>query len=143
MGTKVELSDIVIIPGHGGICRAKILNSSDKKLVLDQAKDLRNTEYKHVYIRRDLTYAQRGELKRRREAEAARNSEGETPVPCSENRETIPKTVFSNDEMPMAATEGSSVTPPPLGPVQGNAEPRVPAPTPAPEPHAQTIVTSN
>ena len=143
MGTKVELSDVVIIPGHGGICRAKILNPSEKKLVLDQAKDLRNTEYKHVYIRRDLTYAQRGELKRRREAEAARNSEGESRVPCSENRETIPKTVFSNDEMPLATTEGSSVAPPSLGPVQGTAKPRAPAPTPTPEPHAQTEDPSN
>lgn len=123
MGTRVEVSDVVPIPGHGGICRAKILNPSEKKLVLDQAKDLRNSDYKHIYIRRDLTYAQRGELKRKRETEAAsRNSVSVAPDLNSENRDTIPKTVFSNDELPQAA-EGSSVptSTPPQEPAQGTA----------------------
>lgn len=133
MGTRVEVSDVVIIPGHTGICRAKIYSSAERKLVLEQAKGLKNTEYKHVYVRRDLTYAQRGELKLRREAEAAgRNTEGAPPAPNPGNHETIPKTVFSNDEMPRAAEGRTSPTtcPPPGNPEQGTEPLHAPSQNP-------------
>ena len=72
MGARIQLSDVVMIPKHNGICRAKIPNPTERQLVLDSAKNLRNTEFQHVYIRKDLTYAQRGELKLKREAKPNR-----------------------------------------------------------------------
>lgn len=64
-GTKVELSDVVAIPNNQDLLRAKILNEEHRKLVLTRAKSLRDTDYGHVFIRRDLTYKQRQELKHR------------------------------------------------------------------------------
>ena len=72
-GVRVELSDIVPIPNHTDLYRAKILDDEDRKLVLERAKSLKDTEYKTVFIRRDLTYAQRQELRDRR----AQRAEGE------------------------------------------------------------------
>ena len=68
MGKHVELTDILPIPGHAGLYRGKILNESDRKLVLDKAKTLKGTNYDRVFIRRDLTYNQRCALKARRDA---------------------------------------------------------------------------
>ena len=144
MGAKVEISDVVIIPGHTGICRAKIFNSDERKLVLDQAKTLRHTEYKHIYIRRDLTYAQRGELRLKREAEAAaRNSDGTTPALSRDSCDTIPKTVFTYDEMPQA-TEGSTVSgnaPSLENPEQDPESSQTPGPVPVP--HTQSNNQAN
>ena len=64
-GMKVELSDVVPIPNHQDLFRAKILNEENRKLVLTRAKSLRDTEYGQVFIRRDLTYKQRQELRNR------------------------------------------------------------------------------
>ena len=77
MGARIQLSDVVMIPKHTGICRAKIPNPTERQLVLDSAKNLRNTEFQHVYIRKDLTYAQRGELKLKREAKPSRKDSEE------------------------------------------------------------------
>lgn len=72
LGVRVVLTDVVRIPNYPDLWRAKIKCDDDRKCVLDGAKNLRDTEYKDVYIRRDLTYAQRGELRQRRmEREAA------------------------------------------------------------------------
>lgn len=66
MGKRVELAEVKVIPSHPDIYRAKILNADDKKLVLDRARNLRGTRYDKVFIRRDLTYSQRAELRERR-----------------------------------------------------------------------------
>lgn len=65
-GTRVELTDVVPIPNHSDLFRAKILNDDNRKLVLERAKTLRDTEHASVFIRRDLTFAQRKELRERR-----------------------------------------------------------------------------
>ena len=94
----------------------KIFPTPQKKLVLDEVKYLRNSEYRNIYIRRDYAYVQRGELKRRMKAEAANtNSKGDSASPGLENWETIPKTVFSN-EMARATEEPFTMLnfPPPV-----------------------------
>ena len=68
MGSRVSLSDVSSISGHPDIFRAKVLNDDLRKMVLEKAKSLRNTDYNSVYISRDLTYAQRSELFTRRKA---------------------------------------------------------------------------
>ena len=62
-GVGVELTDVVSIPNHQDLFRAKILYEEHRRLILTRAKSLRDTDYGHVYIKRDLTYNQRKELK--------------------------------------------------------------------------------
>ena len=61
-GTRVELTDVVPIANHSDLFRAKILDEDHRRLVLDRAKTLRDTDHATVFIRRDLTFAQRKEL---------------------------------------------------------------------------------
>ena len=85
-GTRVEISDIIPIPNHTDLFRAKILDDDNRKLVLERAKTLKDTEYNSVFIRRDLTYAQRKELRERR---AQRVGE-QTDDPSSERHHDPP-----------------------------------------------------
>ena len=94
IGCRVTLSNIVRIPDHPELCRAKILDEGKRKLVLEKAKTLKGTRYDGVFIRRDLTYAQRQDLKLRRDRqnqEVARqtssHSKTQQPIPNPEGRE--------------------------------------------------------
>ena len=80
-GTRVELSGVTPIPNHSDLFRAKILDDDHRRLVLDRAKTLKDTENDNVFIRRDLTFAQRKELRERR---AQRNGEGAVHTENSE-----------------------------------------------------------
>ena len=66
-GSPVTLTDLVRIPDHPELVHAKILDEGKRRLVLEKAKTLKGSRYDGVFIRRDLTYAQRHELKIRRE----------------------------------------------------------------------------
>ena len=77
-GSPVTLTDVVRIPDHPELIRGKILDEGKRKLVLEKAKTLKGSRFDGVFIRRDLTYAQRQELKVRRERqlqEAAHKSQ--------------------------------------------------------------------
>ena len=76
-GTGVELTDVVAIPNHQDLYRAKILNEEHRRLILTRAKSLKGTEYGQVYIRRDLTYKQRQEIRDR--FAAANHNTARTP----------------------------------------------------------------
>lgn len=69
--TTVEPSEVMAIATQKNYFRVKILDDSCRKLILDRAKHLRGSEYQNVYISRDLTYAQRTELYRRRQERQA------------------------------------------------------------------------
>lgn len=91
MGTSVVLSDVSPISGHPSLYRAKIRNADLRKMVLEKAKTLKNTEFNSVFISRDLTYAQRTELFARRRA---RQSESAHPLAThtgSQERRTLPQ----------------------------------------------------
>ena len=57
------------------------MDSEQRALVLDKAKTLKGSQYDHVYIRRDLTFNQRQELKARREQPASRVFRASVPQP--------------------------------------------------------------
>lgn len=76
----VELTDVVAIPGHPDLYRAKILDDSLRKKVLEKAKSLKDSQHRDVFIRRDLTYKQRLELRQRR---AQTDQTGETHRPSA------------------------------------------------------------
>ena len=110
-GVKVELSDVVAIPNHNDLLRAKILNEEHRKLVLTRAKSLRDTEYGHIFIRRDLTYKQRLELKSRLQATTDSNAATEQvdPHPPAPNQPTgaRPRTAYPVPPPPLPAPPAS------------------------------------
>ena len=71
MSVPATLTEVSKIPGHPNIFRAKILDETARKQVLERSKSLRGTSYDGIYISRDLTYAQRAELYARRQARRA------------------------------------------------------------------------
>ena len=81
MGCRVSLTDIVKIKDHPELCRGKIMDNEQRALVLDKAKTLKGSQYDHVYIRRDLTFNQRQELKARREQPTSRVFRASVPQP--------------------------------------------------------------
>ena len=74
MGVKADLSDVKPISGHPNIFRAKVVDDTERKLILDNAKRLKGSAYDFVYISRDLTYAQRADLYQRRQSRQGQNS---------------------------------------------------------------------
>ena len=76
IGKSIELSEVKAIPSHPDNYRAKIINADEKKLVLDRTKNLRGTRYE-VFIRRDLIYSQRAELRERRLNKQPQQASGE------------------------------------------------------------------
>ena len=95
MSFPTTLTDVTQIPGHPNIFRAKILDETVRKQVLDRSKSLKGTDYSEVYISRDLTYAQRAELFARRQArrteannQPASSSSAHPPPPPSAGTET-------------------------------------------------------
>ena len=70
-GTRVTPSEILAVPGHSNYFRVKIPDDNTRKLLLDKARELRGTEHQNVFVSRDLTYAQRTEMYRRRQARQA------------------------------------------------------------------------
>ena len=67
-GMKIDLAEIMQIPGHSTMFRAKIISDEQRKLILENAKKLKGSIYSSVYISRDLTRAQRTELFEKRKA---------------------------------------------------------------------------
>ena len=64
---KVTLVEVVRIPSETDLYRGKVPDDSVRKLILEKAKVLKNsTQFGSVFIRRDLTYNQRKELRARR-----------------------------------------------------------------------------
>ena len=64
---KVILVDVVRIPSETDLYRGKVLDDSVRKLILEKAKSLKDSaQFGTVFIRRDLTYNQRKELRSRR-----------------------------------------------------------------------------
>ena len=67
IGCDSQLTNIYCIDASKNLYRANILNLDIRNRILDNAKNLRNINaYNNVYVNRDLTYAQRQELRDRR-----------------------------------------------------------------------------
>ena len=93
IGSRVVLSDVVRIPDHPELIRAKITDEDKRKQILEKAKTLKGSRYDGVFIRRDLTYAQRQELKLRREGQGHRGAEqrpdrSQTAPPTNQAQQT-------------------------------------------------------
>ena len=64
-GSPVLFCNAVCISREKHIFRVKIEDDNSKKTLLDNAKNLKNSPFTDVFINRDLTHKQRGELKAR------------------------------------------------------------------------------
>ena len=125
LGSVVPLTDIVCINKEVCIIRAKIHDEVRKQL-LDNAKRLRNSTFSDVFINRDLTYKQSGELRIRR-AQNRRTVESAPPQPNG-TAVTHSSSVVGSRSIPRQSLTGANasakITPP--QPVTG-AEALVPA----------------
>ena len=107
MDRSVEVTEVTAIPNHSQIFRAKITDEDCRTFVLEKAKSLKDTEeYRHVYISRDLTYAQRTALFNKRKArknEHAQNVKGGTPQSADGGPESAPSTQVKTGEAASSA----------------------------------------
>ena len=65
IGEKVVLSETCCIKKSSDLYRGNVHCTRQRQLILDHAKDLKDSTLSHVYIKRDLTYKQRMELQAR------------------------------------------------------------------------------
>ena len=65
IGEQVTLTEVCRIRSDSDLFRGNIHDNRVRKLILDSSKHLRDTQHSHVFIRRDLTFQQREELKAR------------------------------------------------------------------------------
>ena len=83
----ISIENLQCVHQEKGIYRADIPNDDDRRLLLNQTKRLKeHASYKSVYIHKDLTYTQRQELYRRREA--ARNTDNGASAPSSQTQQS-------------------------------------------------------
>ena len=111
MGSKVELQEVTCVSGHANIFRGKIPDDGLRKLVLDKAKLLRDTNHNSVFISRDMTYAQRTEMYQRRQARKAQDMHRE-PARGSNTHADTPRTNADQQTQAAAGAQGQ--------PQQGN-----------------------
>ena len=72
---KVTLTDVVRIPSESDLFRGKVTDDDARRLILEKSKQLKDApRYGSVFIRRDLTFKQRSELKAKRDATVRTNS---------------------------------------------------------------------
>ncbi|KAK3895003.1 hypothetical protein Pcinc_001296 [Petrolisthes cinctipes] len=70
LGTTAVISDVYCISTLKRLFRFKICDTETRKTLLNKAKTLKDSQFSGVYTNKDLTYAQRKELSRHRQAQA-------------------------------------------------------------------------
>ena len=65
IGERVEFTEVCRIKSDVDLYRGNVHDGRIRKLILDNAKHLRESSNSHVFIRRDLTFQQREELRAR------------------------------------------------------------------------------
>ena len=107
---KVSLTDVVRISSETDLYRGKVVDDELRKQLLDKAKQLKTSaQYSTVYIRRDLTYKQRQDLKAKREAATATLPKSAVDGSALPNSEA-PNTQPNPDPKPPTAEEGAPPT---------------------------------
>ena len=76
VGERIELSDTCRIKNEADLIRGNVHDQRQRRLILDSARELKDSRYSNVYIRRDLTFQQRENLKARRLAAPAQGGQG-------------------------------------------------------------------
>lgn len=74
LGGPLEYHDLVIISREKRLYRLKVPDAQTRQRLLEGARSLKDSQFMGVYISRDLTYQQRQDLARRRQARSDGNS---------------------------------------------------------------------
>ena len=110
MGSEVSLSEVATIPNHPDVFRAKIMNEDHRKLVLEKAKHLRDSNFHSVYVSRDLTFAQRAELFQRRQSRRAEQGlSASCSHPCPNTADGQRPTPAGNSALPQPSAVITSI----------------------------------
>ena len=64
-GEQVTWTEVCRIRSDTDLYRGNVHDNRVRKLILEEAKNLKDSEFSHVFIRRDLTFMQREELRAR------------------------------------------------------------------------------
>ena len=110
IGSEVALSDIVCISKEKKLFRAKVNDDDARKQLLDNARNLGNSSFSDIFISKDLTYQQRGELRARRDQRNKRSNEGNS----------------SGENRPVGASNGSAAAATIVAPPPANLAPPAP-----------------
>ena len=108
IGESVELSEVCRIRNDADLFRGNVHDPRLRRQIIDHARELKDSRYSGVYIRRDLTFQQREELKARCLENPDRSysyrAQGVAPSQARSNystqqhapqcQETVPKSVW-------------------------------------------------
>ena len=132
IGEKVALSETIRIKSNVDLFRGNVHNYRQRKLILEQARGLKNSPFAQVYIKRDLTYLQRMQLQARYQQNhpgtrdrrasstvAPENTHSEAePTPAAtrvlrphHSSERLPEQEGSSTQQPMPETPATQLTP--------------------------------
>lgn len=110
-GNSIALQDI--FPINANLFRAKLSSIEIKRELLDNAKKLNNSQFKDVYISRDLTYKQRVALRQRAQARQVSGNTGTGPSPnlLGQDRDGINSDHHANPTMNSDSSQASARDP--------------------------------
>ena len=98
---KVSLSEVVKIPSETDLYRGKVSDDELRKCLLDRAKQLKSSpQYGSVFIRRDLTYHQRQEMKAKRAAHSTQSDRTESGQTSLHNNPPQPRAADASESQP-------------------------------------------
>ena len=124
---RVSLTDVVRIPSETDLYRGKVCDDDARKLILDRAKQLKDSDrFGSVFIRRDLTYKQRSELQAKRAATETGTASNPPHRSADSRRESrAPEPTADTSVQPARVRDGNLDT----------QDDNLPAPAPPPDDH--------
>ena len=98
VGRKVTYSDFMRFEKRQDLVRVKVLNDTDRRSVIANASKLRSSARSRFFVRRDLTWLQRKDLKARYEKRKAENkNDNRTRSDVIESDQTLRETASIRD----------------------------------------------
>ena len=95
---QIQLTDVMPVGEVDGLFRAKIMDDTLRKSLLDEARRLKDIDgYGRVFVQKDLTFRQRGELKNRRDARAGGDVQMPSAFHTRQSRNVVPGEVHGSD----------------------------------------------
>ena len=108
---KVSLTDVVRIPSETDLYRGKVCDDDVRKLILDRAKQLKDSDrFGSVFIRRDLTYKQRSELRAKRAATETGTASNPHHTADSRRESRAPEPAVNTSVQPARVRDGNQDT---------------------------------
>ena len=111
-GERVTWTEVCRIRSDTDLFRGNVHDNRMRRMILDEAKHLKDSEYSHVFIRRDLTFLQREELRARYPPRAQRQVWSSRQRTESEaQQEKHPQSLTSQPQRPECAHQSQETIP--------------------------------